>query len=77
VVEVIVVVVSVPEVVVEVVVVVGAVLVVVVTVLVVGVGVTSAGPRLAAALNHETKTIPDIINSSNENAVMRKLRLKE
>ena len=73
--EVIVVVVNIPVVCVDVVVVVGAVLVAVVATLVVRDGVTTAGPRLAAALNHETKTIPDTINSSNESVAARRLRL--
>ena len=39
-------------------------------------GVTTAGPRLAAALNHETKTILETINSS-ESVRARRLRLKD
>ena len=73
----IVVVVNVPVVWVDVVVVVGAVLVAVEPTLVVRGGVTTAGPRVAAALNHETKTIPETINSSNESVAARRLRLKE
>ena len=67
-----------PVVCVDVVVVVGAVLVTVVLVLVVRDGVIIAGPRLpAAALNHETRTIPETINSSNESVAARRLRLKD
>jgi hypothetical protein len=67
-----------PVVCVVVVVVVGAVLVTVALVLVVIDGVTIAGPKLpAAALNHETKTIPETINSSIESVAARKLRLKD
>jgi hypothetical protein len=61
---------------VDVVVVVGAVLVTVEATLVVRDGVTTAGPRLAAALNHETKTILDTINS-NASVAARRLRLKD
>ena len=61
---------------VEEVVVVGAVLVTVLTTLVITDGVTNAGPRLAPAVNHETKTIPETINKSNENTAARTLAFK-
>jgi hypothetical protein len=62
---------------VEEVLVVGAVLVTVLTTLVVTEGVTYAGPKLAAAVNHETKTIPDTTNKSKENAATRAPAFKE
>ena len=72
----IVVVVDDPVVCVDVVVVVGAVLLTVALVLVVRDGVTIAGPMLpAAVLNHETKTIPETINSSNDSVAARRSRL--